>query len=70
MKRDQIVCRCTDKSVGEVSDFIKKSGVSTVKELVEKMDIGNRCESCLTKGFKNDGLSLSKVLHETKSGRF
>lgn len=44
--RDYVVCLCEKVTRGEIEDYVRKTGISDLKELCEKMNIGTKCGGC------------------------
>jgi len=68
MDRERIVCVCDEITAGEIIDFIKKNEINSLEFLIEEMPVGDKCESCITDGFDDDGFSLLKIMKLVKSG--
>ena len=67
--RERMICICNSKSMKEIADCIREHRVETMEELIERCDVGNKCESCIEEGYENDGYSLEMVLSLVKQGR-
>lgn len=63
------VCVCNSVTFKELIEYIQKSGIDTMQELLENDEcpVGNKCESCRDAGFNNDGLNLPLALSLAKS---
>ncbi len=68
MNKNRVICQCSNVTLGEVVNFIKKNDIQTLSQLVSEMEVGDKCESCKYKGFEEDGFSLSKAFSRVKSG--
>jgi bacterioferritin-associated ferredoxin len=68
MDTSRIICQCNDLTFREVVDFIKENRITSLRDLVEDMPVGDKCESCVVDGFEDDGFSLSKALREVEAG--
>lgn len=44
--REYEVCLCFHITRGQVEDFIRETGVTTLTELCEKMPVGTKCGGC------------------------
>ncbi len=69
--RERLICYCNDLTLGEIADFIKKSGITQMEELLEQNEcsMGDKCEACHEEGYENDGFSLAMVLGLVKENR-
>jgi len=70
MNLDRTICLCNDITADEVVKFLKNSDINSIESLIDKMEIGNKCESCVESGYKDDGFSLTKILNLVKRGGF
>jgi NAD(P)H-nitrite reductase large subunit len=61
MNLEKIVCQCNEITGLEVKEFLEKEEIKSLEELIEKMPIGDKCESCVVDGFDDDGYSLDKI---------
>ena len=43
---EYVVCLCRGTTRQDVIDFIKESGVKSLRDLCEKMPVGDRCGGC------------------------
>jgi len=68
MDLDRKICLCNDITADEVVDFIKNHNTDSLDILIKDMEIGNKCESCLSNGFKDDGFSVTKLFNLVKKG--
>ena len=67
--QDRMICICNGMSMRDIADLIRKYDIATMEELIEKAEVGDKCESCIEDGYENDGYSLAMVLSLVKQGR-
>lgn len=44
--REYEVCLCRHVTRGEIEDFVEETGILDLKEVCEKLNIGNKCGAC------------------------
>ena len=44
--REYETCLCRHVTRGEIEDFIRESGLTDLKEICEKLNVGNKCGAC------------------------
>jgi len=68
--RDMMICHCHNKTLGEITDYIKQYKIDKWEEIVEDLEFecGDTCENCHTEGYHNDGMSLAMAVGMVKRG--
>lgn len=67
--KEREMCICNSASLGEIVGCIKEHKCQNVDEVIEKCEVGDKCESCVEDGYENDGFSLAFALSRVKQGQ-
>ena len=65
---DTEICVCNSLTIKDIAKCIKENNIFSLEELLANQicPLGDKCESCIDKGYNNDGLNLPMVLAMVK----
>ena len=66
---DREMCVCNGVSMREASLCMKAHDTKDLDEVIDKCEIGDKCESCHEEGYESDGYSIAMALSLIKQKR-